>query len=59
MKERLREQWGKCEEAMMNRTGTFLEEHAKLVVIIEEAEQAGYTPEQISQMCFGEVGGSL
>ena len=54
MKERLREQWTKCEEAVVKCAGTFLEEHAKLVVIIEEAEQAGYTLEQICQMCLGE-----
>lgn len=53
LKERLREQWEKCEEAMMNHTGTFLEEHAKLTVIIEEAEKMGYSSEQISEMCYG------
>lgn len=54
MKERLREQWKKCEDATMNRTGEFLKEHSKLKEIIEEAEQMGYTPAQINEMCFGE-----
>lgn len=54
MEEKLREQWKKCEDAMMNRTGKFLEEHSKLKEIIEEAEQMGYDPAQISEMCFGE-----
>ncbi len=54
MKERLREQWKKCEDAVMNRTGEFLKEHSKLKKIIEEAKQMGYTPAQINEMCAGE-----